>query len=77
MIDKRDRLKESPFDYEVTKAGKVFIYWMKDGSRSRIKILSGQAAAKFLRKIENKSEFDVQMALAKITGHFKHGNERG
>lgn len=76
MIDQRDRLKESPFDYEVTKAGKVFIYWSGNGSRSRIKILSGQAAAKFLRTVENKSEFDVQMVLAKVTGHFKHGNER-
>ena len=77
MIDKRDRLKESPFDYEVTKAGKVYIYWNREGSRSRIKILSGQAATKFLKKIENKSEFDVQMALAKITRNFKRGNERG
>jgi len=76
MIDQRDKLKESPFDYEVTKAGKVFIYWNGSGSRSRIKILSGVTASKFLKKVENKSDFDVQMALAKATGHFKHGNER-
>ncbi len=72
MIDQRDRLKEDPFEYKVTKSGKVFIYWQN----KEIKILSGQAASKFMRKVENKSDFDVQLELAKVTGHFKHGNER-
>jgi len=72
MIDQRDRLKEDPFEYKVTKSGKVFVYW----NNKEIKILSGKAADKFLRKIENKSDFEVQLELAKVTGHFKHGNER-
>lgn len=72
MIDQRNRLQEEPFEYKVTKSGKVFIYW----NNKEIKVLSGKVADKFLRKIENKSDFDVQLELAKFTGHFKHGNER-
>jgi len=72
MIDQRNRLEEQPFEYKVTKNGKVFIYW----SNKEIMTLSGQKAAKFLRNIENKSDFDVQLILAKVTGNFKHGNER-
>lgn len=71
MIDQRNRLKEDPFEYKTTKSGKVFVYWQN----REIKVLSGQAASKFLRKIESKSDFDVQLELAKVTGHFKHGNE--
>ncbi len=72
MIDQRNRLEENPFEFKVTKNGKVFIYWQS----KEIKILSGQAASKFLRKIENSSQFDIQLELAKVTGHFKHGNEK-
>jgi len=72
MIDQRKKLEENPFEYKVTKSGKVFIYWQN----KNIMTLSGERAAKFLKKIENKSDFDIQLELAKVTGHFKHGNER-
>jgi hypothetical protein len=31
----------------------------------------------FLKKLEmQKDEYQIQLLLAKLTGHFKHGNER-
>jgi len=71
-IDKRDRLKEKPFSYKITKANKTFIYF----ENKRIKILSEKETEKFILKIKGKDDFQIQMVLAKITGNFKHGNER-
>ncbi|WBW95564.1 hypothetical protein [Oceanirhabdus sp. W0125-5] len=71
-IDKRDRLKENPFSYKITKANKTFIFF----DNRRIKILSEKETEKFISKINNKDEFQIQMILAKLTGNFKHGNER-
>lgn len=39
-------------------------------------ILKGDNAQKFLARVENAEQLNAQMAMAKITGHFKHGNER-
>lgn len=71
-IDQRDKLKESPFSYKVTKALKTFIYW----NNKQIMTLNEKDTKKFLSRTEHKSEFEVQLELAKVTGHFKHGNER-
>ncbi|MDP5276521.1 hypothetical protein [Chengkuizengella axinellae] len=71
-IDKRDRLKESPFSYKITKANKVMIYW----DNRMIKTLSEKESKKFLSNIEGKDEFGIQLILAKLTGNFKRGNER-
>lgn len=69
-IDNRDKLKENPFSYKITKALKTIIYW----NNKQIMMLSEKDTKKFLSRIENKSEFDIQLELAKITGNFKHGN---
>ncbi|MCH4890550.1 hypothetical protein EZV73_23415 [Acidaminobacter sp. JC074] len=71
-IDERDRLKDQPFDYKVTKAGKVMIYY----ENRQIMILSEKQAGKLVRKLDQADEFNTQLLLAKATGHFKHGNER-
>jgi len=71
-IDKRDRLKENPFSYKTNKDNKVFIYW----SNRQIKVLNDKESKRFLSRIAGKDDFDVQLELAKVTGHFKHGNER-
>lgn len=42
----------------------------------QIMILNEKDSKKLLGRIENKSEFEIQLALAKTTGNFKHGNER-
>ncbi|MBC7961166.1 MAG: hypothetical protein H7X94_15000 [Vallitaleaceae bacterium] len=71
-IDQREKLKENPFSYQTTKARKTMIYW----KNQQIVILSEKETKGFLTKIEGKSELEIQLVLAKITGHFKHENER-
>jgi len=71
-LDERDRLKETPFDYKVTKSGKLMIYF----KHKMIMTLSEKQAGKIIRKLEGANDFDEQLILAKATGHFKHGNER-
>ncbi|MBI5930851.1 MAG: hypothetical protein HY862_16190 [Chloroflexi bacterium] len=71
-LDKRQKLQDEPFDFQITKDQKVLIYW----HGKQIKILAGKAAQKFIASISNLDEYDIQLALAKVTGNFKHGNER-
>jgi hypothetical protein len=71
-IDKRNKLDEEVFTYEVTKDLKVFIYW----NGKRITILTGKSSDKFLSKIQFASSKEAQLIMAKVTGNFKHGNEK-
>jgi hypothetical protein len=71
-IDKRGKLEENPFSFRVTKDGKVFIQW----SGKQVMALKGSAAEKFLAAITGADDRQAQLIMAKITGHFKHGNER-
>jgi hypothetical protein len=41
-----------------------------------VKSLAGEAAQKFLKQIEGLEGKDAQLVMAKVTGNFKHGNER-
>lgn len=70
-IDKRGRLEEEPFTFQSTKDGKVFIYW----SGKLVTTLRGKAAEKFLRSMANANPAQAQLLMARVTGHFKHGNE--
>jgi hypothetical protein len=65
-------MSDNAFTYQITKSGKVFIFW--DGKQ--VKVLDGNAAQKFLAKLERLDEEGVQMVMAKETGNFKRGNER-
>ncbi|MEZ4670881.1 MAG: hypothetical protein R3E39_23505 [Anaerolineae bacterium] len=71
-VDKRGKLEEAPFDFQITKDGKILIYW---GGKI-VTTLSGDAAQKLAPKLDTTDESAIQLALAKATGHFKHGNER-
>ncbi|MBC7878255.1 MAG: hypothetical protein H7Y59_13885 [Anaerolineales bacterium] len=71
--DKRGKLQQEPFTFRETKDGKVFIYW----HGKQIMILKDKAAAKFLANITNTDPQQVQLLMARVTGHFKHGNEGG
>ncbi len=71
-IDKRGKLQEKPFTFRETRDGKVFIDW----HGKQITILKGKAAAKFLRDIAEASDEQAKLLMARVTGHFKHGNER-
>lgn len=71
-IDKNDRLKENPFDYQTLKNGKIMIFY----EGKQIMMLNEKDSKKLLNRISNQPDFEVQLALAKITGNFKHGNEK-
>ncbi len=70
--DKRGILETGIFDYKVLKDKKIFIYW----NNKQVVTLSGKNADKFLSKIEGATEYEKQMVMAKMTGNFKHGNEK-
>ncbi len=70
-IDRRGKLEEEPFSFQATKDGKVFIHW----HGKLITTLRGPAAEKFLLSIQDADNQQTQLVMARVTGHFKHGNE--
>lgn len=71
-VDKRNKLDEEPFSYSVSKDNKVFIYW----KGKQVTILKGKASEQFLARIKNGDQKEAQLIMAKVTGNFKHGNEK-
>jgi hypothetical protein len=70
---KPDRLSETQFTYKPTRDGKLFVYWRGKVVRT----YAGAAASDLLEEIEAAgSDREVQLALARVTGNFKRGNER-
>ncbi len=70
-IDKRGKLQEEPFTFRETKDGKVLIYW----HGKQVTVLKGKVASKFSKDISSADSMQAQLVMARITGHFKHGNE--
>ena len=68
----RGGLEDAPFSWRENREGKVFISWRG----SQVMILKGQQATSFLRRIKTLNEAERQLAMAKVTGNFKRGNER-
>ncbi len=71
-VDKRGVLDDEIFDYQVTKAGLLLLYWRD----KHVKTLKGKEAEAFLAKIAGLEGKDAQLVMAKATGNFKRGNER-
>lgn len=71
-VDKRGKLKEEPFEYFITKDQKVHISY----NHKSIMILKEKKAAEIIKRISTASDDEVQLILAKVTGNFKHGNEK-
>jgi hypothetical protein len=71
-VDKRNRLDDDVFEYRETKDSSVHISWYG----KRVMTLKGPQARKFLAKIADLEGKEAQLVMAKITGNFKHGNER-
>ncbi|GAB0167653.1 hypothetical protein LSPCS325_10900 [Lysinibacillus sp. CTST325] len=73
-IDKRNRLSEEPFDYQITKKGTVVINY----EGKQIKIVKDREAERLIARIKEVEDniTAVQLLLAKITGNFKRGNEK-
>jgi len=73
QVDKRGKLEEQPFTFRTTKDGKVFIHW----HGRQVMILKGKTANKFITSIEQAEDSQqAQLLMARVTGHFKHGNEQ-
>lgn len=71
-IDKRGRLEEEIFSYRVSKDNKIFISWHD----KQIMILKGKDSEKFLSRMVGATPLEAQLIMAKVTGNFKHGNEK-
>ncbi len=71
-IDKRNVLDEKPFSYKITKDKKILLYW----HGKQVSILRGKQSQRFIEKIKNADTKEEQLIMAKITGNFKHGNEK-
>ncbi|MBI9013481.1 MAG: hypothetical protein JEZ08_14710 [Clostridiales bacterium] len=71
-LDVRDKLKEHPFNYQMTKSNKMMIF----AQNKMIMTLGKKQALKLNAKLEVSDEFNQQLLLAKATGHYKHGNEK-
>lgn len=71
--DQRDILKnDQPFEYKLLKDQKAQIYH----KGKAIKIIFGKEYAKLLSNIEKNDDYALQLFMAKVTGQFKHGNEK-
>ena len=66
------RLGDQPFTCTVRKDGSIDV---SHEGRS-VMVVTGADAARLARKLAGARAEEVQMALAKITGNFKRGNER-
>ncbi|HIG41941.1 MAG: hypothetical protein ABGY96_28025 [bacterium] len=64
-------IADEPFDYCTTKNGLVYISY-----KGRIvTTMRGRESSRFLLKVESGNPRDAQLAMAKATGHFKHGSQ--
>jgi hypothetical protein len=66
-------LEDNPFDWRTTKDGQLHV---SRGGRV-VTTLRGPAAAKLLGRLEHAGDEEAQHLLARATGNYKRGNERG
>lgn len=73
MEDQRDILfNEKPLSYKLLKENKAQILY----KGKMVSTIVGKEYNKLKRVIEMDNVYELQLFLAKITGQFKHGNER-
>ncbi|MEZ4388528.1 MAG: hypothetical protein R3D98_13345 [Candidatus Krumholzibacteriia bacterium] len=63
---------DRPFSFRTTKDGKVLIAWQG----REVMVLKGKRAESLLQRLHELNDAKQQLALAKVTGNFKRGNER-
>jgi len=61
------------FTYRSTKDGQVLISWQG----RTVTVLRGASAARFLAAADGADDDVLQQLMAKATGNFKRGNEKG
>lgn len=69
---RRGGLEDQPFSLREGKDGRILISWRGQ----QVMILSGARAASFMSRLHGVDEEGRQLAMAKITGNFKRGNEK-
>ena len=73
MEDQRNILfNEKPFSYRLLKDNKAQIMFRG----KLVSTIVGKDYNKLIRVIQLDNMYETQLFLAKITGHFKHGNEK-
>lgn len=72
LMDLPDGLREHPYDWLETKSGEVRIL---RGGRP-VCVVGGAAARRLSARLAGAAEPAAQLALAKASGHYKHGTER-
>lgn len=72
-VDARHRLEDDPFDHRVTKSGQVIV---RRGGR-QVAVVAGAAADRLVARLARVDDRERQLLLARATGHYRHGNERG
>ena len=61
------------FEYKATKDSKVFISW----EHRVVVTLTGKKAARFLDQVATADDEQAQLLMARVTGNFRRGNEKG
>mgnify|MGYP001817894460 len=69
--DSRGGLEDEPFTYRASDDGKVFISWRGQ----QVTILRRRQASTLLTRLQGLDGQGQQLAMARITGNFKRGNE--
>lgn len=55
------------------KDNKVFLYW----HGKQVNMLRNKESERFITKVKNVDTKEAQLIMAKLTGNFKRGNEKG
>ena len=71
-VSREDLYAESPFSFSASRDGLVQIYYRG----KLVTTLRGSKSSRFIARIGAMDTDAAQLEMAKITGHFKHGNER-
>lgn len=73
MEDKRDVLRNTaPFSYKLHSDQKAQIFY----NGKCVHIAVKKDYEKLLKVISENDDYKLQLCMAKMTGNFKHGNER-
>jgi hypothetical protein len=72
-VDRRGELGSNPFSYRTTKDGRVLI----SRGGKQIVVVAGKKADRLRAELAAATEdLGEQLLLAKVTGNYRHGNER-
>ena len=71
--DARGELRDGRFEYRALRDGRVVVSWYG----RPVTTLAGRDAERFLARVEGLEDHAAQLMMARVTGNFRRGNERG